>query len=460
MPSLHLLKDDPRSDDPHDDVLGQQPALDTLDTAIRSLRPPACIALYGSWGSGKTTLMDRAHRGWTTTKDGVPVNRGVWFNPWEYERRDDLLTPLLHAVVQQIKDERSFNTEEFKRLAVGAAKVMISLSMRVGTAAVLGSLTGTPLARVSNLYRIEPEKHAELFNEWSHLQDEIQQVQKQFADLVNQALGDRPSPLVFFLDDLDRCLPDSTVALIEGVKLLLCGHADCKALFVFALDRQIVGEAIRNRYGSDSLYTGENYLEKIFDLSLEVPGVSQEQMDHFIRSQYEDRDGPVEWLYKTFKSSSSDGLALIRQVLAVPAFANPRVVKRTLNRLTLLLADENRRLRVSGIGEEPRYRRLVAWAAGAERFRSFRTFFQSASDDELRALQQIASPARGRVKLDEILANYPGAARITSQLGFPAYLELLDLQGNRAQVIVEQRERTSGLQTLGDFDDLLRSAGL
>lgn len=33
---------------------GQTQAADPLNLAVKGLRPPACVALYGAWGSGKS----------------------------------------------------------------------------------------------------------------------------------------------------------------------------------------------------------------------------------------------------------------------------------------------------------------------------------------------------------------------------------------------------------------------
>ena len=51
--------------------------------------------------------------------------------------------------------------------------------------------------------------------------------------------------LVIFVDDLDRCLPENAITVLESLKLFI-GHAHC--IFVLGMDHYIVEEGIGLRY--------------------------------------------------------------------------------------------------------------------------------------------------------------------------------------------------------------------
>ncbi len=460
MTKLTLLKDDPERAAlmGGNDLLGQDAAVDTLMTSIESLPAPACIALYGSWGSGKSTLMYKAKKRWTDGPDGEQKRRSIWFDPWEYERSGDLLTPLLYALVEEVRGDGRLDADAVKDLLVGAAKVLLALSVRLGVAAASGGLVNLPADSISFLKDLKPEKLAELFDERAKLHDEVKHVKARFKELVDKTLQGRSGPLVFFLDDLDRCLPDSTVTLIEAVKLLLCGDTGCKAVFVFALDRQIVGEAIRHRYPGSASYTGENYLEKIFDLSLEVPPIREDDIEAFIQSVFAQTTEPMEWMNEAFGAKGMTGLANIRDVLAQPFFANPRVIQRTLNRMALLLQDEKRRRVLGAVADWECLNRFIAWTAGTERFREFRHFFFTTTDIERATLHAAMCQAEGKATLPS-RPTQNELASIATQPGFRGYYDFL-IVANQATRYEEQLPPTGGLKTLRDFDDLLRSAGL
>lgn len=471
---MELLKDLPFNAQPGD-PLGQDPAIRTLVNTLQRIPTPACIALYGSWGAGKSTVLHSAAKRWKNDKLG-PV---VWFDPWEYERQDDLLTPFLFHIVDQLGLSGA-RLERAKALAGSILKVLVSLTARVGLAYATAGISEVAKAAAAPFDKFKPEDFAQYFTEHKEYQDAVKSTKLRFAELValgieefratNQELPSGSDPRVaIYIDDVDRCLPDNVVALIEGIKLLLAGDgvtpqlvadeskkASNKAVFVFALDRQIVGEAIRARYPNSTLYTGENYLEKIFDVSLEVPPARADGIKQLITDCLQDGDR-LNRLTKPFESTEN-GLELLVGVLSQPVFANPRVIKRVLNRLDLLFADDERRSKVAGIRDAKLAKRFVAWAAGAERFRTFRHFYFAATQVE------IAAMGRAILGMGEEAGLTPAVSQLLDTPGFWNYSILLWglLDSLYLEDFEKQRELSpdGALKTLRDFDDLLRSAGL
>lgn len=81
---------------------------------------------------------------------------------------------------------------------------------------------------------------------------------------------------VFLVDDLDRCLPDKAVEVLEAIKLFLEVEG---CAFVLALDEEVVERGIAHRYkdyalqGKEGLtpITGAEYLEKLVHLPIRLP---------------------------------------------------------------------------------------------------------------------------------------------------------------------------------------------
>lgn len=461
------------------DLLGQYAAIETLVAALGALEPPACVALYGAWGSGKTTVMHNAMRR-CAERLWVPV----WFTPWEYDRQPDLLQPLLRALLEVIREMHGKDPARwhaFKERAVKAVKALATLAVRVGVRVGVNAVLG-PIASAaadgSGGDVITSDESATLdVQSWldgkAEPPDPVVAVKRRFKELVDAALAvaskhgspDDDMRVVFFLDDLDRCLPDRVVELIEGVKLLLCGETGCKAMFVFALDRQIVGEAIRQRFPGSTLYTGENYLEKIFDLSLEAPplplGVPVGEAGA----------APIASLHRFVEMAAArlkledickpfGGRTLLLEVLSHPAFANPRVIKRTLNRLHLLTLVDARREQISEVRDRECQRRFLLWMAGAERFREFRHFARRGSPSELDALTALAEGKESVVRsseLDQLLTvpgfrGYLAALKLRAKFGKTAFTEW--------QVWQQDYKPTEHQHSLRWFDDLMRAAGV
>ncbi|MCB9553140.1 MAG: AAA family ATPase [Myxococcales bacterium] len=471
------------------DLLGQFAAIETLVEALGALEPPACVALYGAWGSGKTTVMHNAMRR-CRERLWVPV----WFTPWEYDRQPDLLQPLLRALLEVIREmdgKDPARWAEFKARAGKAVKALIGLAarvgVRVGVNAVLGPLAAAAAGAAASAAAggtgadvITSDESAALdVQSWLDGKDAppdpVVAVKKRFKELVDAALAvaseggapDDDKRVVFFLDDLDRCLPDRVVELIEGVKLLLCGETGCKAMFVFALDRQIVGEAIRQRFPGSTLYTGENYLEKIFDLSLETPPLplgapeGREADAAPIASLRRFVDAGAAGLKCDLDSLCKPlgGRTLLLEVLSHPAFANPRVIKRTLNRLHLLTRVETRCEQIAAVRDRECQRRFLLWMAGAERFREFRHFARRGSPKELDALADAASRTQGDTANGEL-------KHLLAMPGFRGYFDGLKLEAKFGKTALtewqvwQDYKPTEHQHSLRWFDDLMRAVGV
>lgn len=428
-----LLVDSVGSFGEPDDPFGQFEAARTLHLAVNLLPPGACVALYGGWGAGKTTILYHLFERWE------PARR-IWFDPWHHERGCDIIQPLL------AKLERALPSGLDSREAGQSSGIQ-------GARAGLSS-------RLSALIRGDSSR--------SHSEDVsvARNARALFRELVDAILshtsgGD--TRLLICLDDLDRCQPETVIRIIETVKLLMCGMNDveqlegalppCRTVFVFALDRQIVGEAIQQRYAASSLYTGENYLEKVFDISIEAPPIRDIQMNRYIDRVLSPRSR--EAIESAFGCKGEINLiAGLSHVLCIMPFSNPRIVKRVINRLVLLVAEPHRIATLQSRINGDNVTRCLYWLAGVERFRSFRYFLRSASHDELNALDSAVwnVPSASVTKPVNPPMSIQGFA---NQPGFSVFARAVAPEG------FEMTRRRHGVEfDILAFDDMMREAGL
>ena len=132
------------------------------------------------------------------------------------------------------------------------------------------------------------------------------------GDIDKESGSPQQLNFLFLIDDIDRCLSDKAVEMLEAIKLFL-DIPGCA--FVLALDDEVVERGIahryrdyldltdraaesiayslkperyedyRRRYSSARLppITGHDYLEKIVQLSFRLPRWSKEEMREFLR---------------------------------------------------------------------------------------------------------------------------------------------------------------------------------
>jgi hypothetical protein len=107
-----------------------------------------------------------------------------------------------------------------------------------------------------------------------------------FAKLVREL--DDVHAVVVFIDDLDRCLPETTVATFEAIRLFL--HVP-KTAYVLAAHPQIVQAAVDARYADNregDANLGRDYLEKIVQVSITVPPLAEPEVETYINLLFAD----------------------------------------------------------------------------------------------------------------------------------------------------------------------------
>ena len=73
-------------------------------------------------------------------------------------------------------------------------------------------------------------------------------------------------PLVFIVDELDRCRPNFAIETLERIKHIICVP---NIVFVLGIDRKQLGSSIKSVYG-DSIDV-DNYLHRIVDIEFNLP---------------------------------------------------------------------------------------------------------------------------------------------------------------------------------------------
>lgn len=248
-------------------------------------------------------------------------NLTVWFNAWKYEPREALWRALLLQVLEAVRDAvpekdnesrqklddlaaslyREVDREELGGLTLNWRKLLkgsfetatqVGISLIPGLALLAELQKGAageagkagPGRVMEALQRARATVHKDRVRS-------IEQFHRDFEALVNKYV--KPSgQLVVFVDDLDRCLPEKALEVLEAIKLFLDAPG---CIFCLGLDRSVVERGIEVKYKDFVVEDGEgkrrllvdgaNYLEKIIQLPFELPPIEAADMGKFIAGQ-------------------------------------------------------------------------------------------------------------------------------------------------------------------------------
>jgi tetratricopeptide (TPR) repeat protein/Cdc6-like AAA superfamily ATPase len=360
-----------------EDKLGYQMFADRLADSIARVDPantPWTIGVYGSWGSGKTSFLMMTASALLKRFNIEPI----WFNAWKYTREEDLWLALIQTILERASingrlrapwvklriwtrsvDLRSGAWEVVRRLAVLALRVALlvlavlmfasvaspgkhdaidaALSAVLGQHPALARLLASPrlnlVVAVVALIASNPASFMQIFSirlgidfskfsRRSSYRDKIaflDHFSRDFSDIVHIVCKDKP--LVIIIDDLDRCLPDQTLQILETVKLFLDVRG---CVFLLAVDREIVEQAIAVRYkdmppSGAHLRIGETYFEKVVQLPFSLPPAADSKVSEFIQGL-----------------SGEPAVHTCIPILRGPAPYNPRRIKRSIQTFGLL----------------------------------------------------------------------------------------------------------------------------
>ena len=345
---LSILSDQPADED----RLNFAPYAKTLADIIANpdTDTPLTIGVFGGWGRGKTSLMRMVRRRLVeeTTNTRFPV-RPVWFNAWLYSREQALWRALISRVLEEVRQFSTLDQEALNslrrletRLYPPTAPAGGHLTLAPGA---LPGLDGASLPAITclELLRRQAERDGETTDQLQTLIADIETSQAltrrdqiaalddfrhQFQRIVKKHVV-MHGRLAVFVDDLDRCLPDKAVEVLEAVKLFL-DVPGC--VFVLGVAREIIEEGIRVRYTDYAAQLdGGQYLEKIIQIPFSLPPIPPDAVEDYVK--------------KVTAGNLPDERC--ETVFSVGLAPNPRRIKRTLNIFLLLwqLAQNREELR-------------------------------------------------------------------------------------------------------------------
>jgi len=227
-------------ENPKDDRLGYAPFAKNLADAICNIETDDCLvfALYGPWGSGKTTCMNFIlHYIKERPKEEQPII--VRFNPWWFSGHGELLNQFFREFCAALEKERRFK------------KVIEFVADLLQIASEIPEPTGfvKPTAKKIAKWLKNSAKRKEIWK----LREEIR-----------KSLQEQDKRILVTVDDIDRLPGQEIRSLFKVIKAV----ADFpKTTYLLAFDKDVVVKALEEFERTP----GKEYLEKIVQVPFDLP---------------------------------------------------------------------------------------------------------------------------------------------------------------------------------------------
>ena len=344
---------------------------------------PSSIGVYGDWGSGKSSLLKMSGKALKEDEGTLCL----FFNGWLFEGYEDAKTAILGSVLDAIKENRTFTEKArccFYGLMASVDKFKLAMNgIKFGTSLLVGGIP--TLAAVSlnsalssgldvatkaisgieddQITKIKKNISDELNN--TKLRENIREFQDGFVELLAET---KISRLIVYVDELDRCSPDTILDTLEAIRLFLFRG---KVAFVIGADERHIQYAVKRKFKDIQgieYDIGKEYLEKLIQYPIKIPRLNAREVEFYIACLFLEKtlsaddfkkliaeinkrklkefaafvvdNALVEEILPSNPNNDAvkEGLTIAKQlsiVLAAGLYGNPRQCKRFLNSLAM-----------------------------------------------------------------------------------------------------------------------------
>jgi hypothetical protein len=232
------------------DALNRKPFADALTNLLHGQTEPLVLTVNGSWGTGKTFFLK--HWQAQLQQDGY---QAIYFNAWEDDYNDDPLVAIIGQLWHALKES------DFKETANSIKEAAKPLFTKT-----LFKAVNVITAGVVDVTDADFKSRAELtVEDYFSLRGKRDELHNRLTEMASQVATKTSKPLVFIIDELDRCRPTFAIELLERVKHVFDVH---NMVFVLGIDRKQLASSIQSVYGNIDV---EGYLRRFFDMEIALP---------------------------------------------------------------------------------------------------------------------------------------------------------------------------------------------
>jgi predicted KAP-like P-loop ATPase len=264
---------------------------------------PISIGVSGAWGIGKSSMIKLTRSAVAARNDESGKKHSdkyvfVEFNAWLYQGYDDARAALMDVITEKLAEEAESRATALDKVASLAKRVKWLRVAKLATTSAASIYFGIPpVGAVGEIFELgkkvvtggfgkeatDAAKKAagEVVKEGAELLKPKEETSppkeiQALRDTLEQTLDELGITLVVLIDDLDRCLPETTISTLEAVRLFLFLK---NTAFVIAADNDMIKHAVRKHFaGVDNDMMVTNYFDKLIQVPIRVPQLGTQEV--------------------------------------------------------------------------------------------------------------------------------------------------------------------------------------
>ena len=251
LPKLSLVFDNKKINEEcpwEDDFLKRGKYADALTKMMNRIATPLTVSVNGKWGTGKTFLLRRWRQ--ELINEGM---RAIYFNAWTGDYCKNPLVSIIGQIINDIKSSEGKKLKQFARKMRDAAVPMLK-----ATASVAAPWS-TPLINGVEDAATNVSDFGKILKDYAAATKNINLFKEKLQALAEQVQADTGHPLVFIVDELDRCRPTFAIEVLERIKHIFGVPG---IMFVLGVNGEELQKSIRQVYGD---IDAADYLRRFYE---------------------------------------------------------------------------------------------------------------------------------------------------------------------------------------------------
>lgn len=244
-----------------------------LNKIIESYKDGFTLALNGEWGTGKTTFLNMWQK--ELTQNGYKT---IYLNAWE----NDFVSEPLVSILGELKSIVTTPHEKlFDNIKTKASKFSKGIIPAIAKGLTKKYLGEDAADLIDSTTKVVTEVFKNEISDYEKKKIELTEFKSKLQELVNNECENKP--LVFVVDELDRCRPDYAVELLEKIKHFFSIEG---VVFVLSIDKTQLCSSIKGYYGSSDI-NAEEYLRRFIDIEYSLSDPEAETFCNYLYGYFE-----------------------------------------------------------------------------------------------------------------------------------------------------------------------------
>ena len=254
--------------------LDREKYADVLKAIITTYNKGFVLAINGKWGTGKTTFVEM----WKAYLK-LDHFHTLYFNAWENDFISDPLIGLLGELKKMSPQKKA---EEALESVINTAGKIVLKAAPAMFKGVVKRYAGEEIVDIlCDGIEEGTSMLKKAIENYENQKRSLSDFRKELENYVNEVCEKKP--LIFIIDELDRCNPHYAVKTLERIKHLFNIP---NIVFVLSIDKEQLSNSIRGYYGSDLIDANE-YLKRFIDIEYALPDPNVQNFCKYLFDYYD-----------------------------------------------------------------------------------------------------------------------------------------------------------------------------